>query len=166
MLNSYADDTIYIEPFDLATAPICEDGGSYTLVDDSLDPGSETDEELVDVSEEDVEEVDSDSHYIDLGSFKLTSYCSCVKCNGKWTGSLTALGTRLTTNRTIAVDSRVIPLGSWVEINIPGKGWQKFRAEDTGSAVKGNIIDVYIGTNHADCNNSDYNRYAEVRLVI
>lgn len=100
-----------------------------------------------------------------LGRFRLTSYCGCRKCNGKWTGHPTALGTTLTTGRTIAVDKRVIPLGTWVEINVPGIGWQKFRAEDTGSAVKGNHIDVYVGTNHSDCYNSYYNGYAEVRLA-
>lgn len=100
-----------------------------------------------------------------LGEFLLTSYCGCSKCNGKWAGEPGAYGLPLTTGRTIAVDKSVIPLGSWVEINIPGVGWQKFRAEDTGSAVKGNHIDVYIGNNHAECYNGLYNGMAEVRLV-
>lgn len=41
---------------------------------------------------------------------------------------------------TIAVDPKVIPLGSrmWVESYGYGK------AEDTGSAIKGNIIDVFM----------------------
>ena len=25
--------------------------------------------------------------------FKITNYCSCYECNGKWTGYLTTLGT-------------------------------------------------------------------------
>lgn len=100
-----------------------------------------------------------------LGQFRLTSYCSCRKCNGKWTGKPTAYGTSLEVGRTIAVDKRVIPLGSEVDINIPGKGWERFRAEDTGSAIKGKRIDVYVGNNHGDCYNPYYNGYAEVRLV-
>lgn len=105
------------------------------------------------------------SSTVSLGEFLLTSYCGCKKCNGKWAGEPGAYGLPLTTGRTIAVDKSVIPLGSWVEINVPGIGWQKFRAEDTGSAVIGNHIDVYIGENHAECYNSYYNGYAEVRLV-
>ncbi|WP_459997059.1 3D domain-containing protein [Paradesulfitobacterium aromaticivorans] len=43
---------------------------------------------------------------------------------------------------TIAVDPKVIPLGStiWVE----GYGWGK--AEDTGGAIKGQIIDLFMET--------------------
>lgn len=44
-------------------------------------------------------------------------------------------------NRTIAVDPDVIPLGSVVLID--GK---EYIAEDTGSAIKGNIIDMFVGT--------------------
>ena len=43
--------------------------------------------------------------------------------------------------RTIAVDPDVIPLGSVVLID--GK---EYIAEDTGGAIKGNIIDMFVGT--------------------
>lgn len=99
-----------------------------------------------------------------LGNFKLTGYCACRKCNGKWTGSPTALGTKLTPGRTIAVDPRVIPLGSWVYININGEGWHKYRAEDTGSAIKGHRIDV-CAPSHSECRNPKYNATVEVRLA-
>lgn len=101
-----------------------------------------------------------------LGNFKLTSYCSCRRCNGRWTGYPTAAGTNYEYGRTIAVDRRVIPLGTWVYINIPGEGWQKFRAEDTGSAIKGNRIDVYVGDNHGECYQARYNQVSEVRLAL
>jgi uncharacterized protein YabE (DUF348 family)/3D (Asp-Asp-Asp) domain-containing protein len=51
----------------------------------------------------------------------------------------TASGTKVTEGRTIAVDPKVIPLGWWVYID--GIGFR--RAEDTGGAVKGKIIDIY-----------------------
>lgn len=99
-----------------------------------------------------------------LGNFKLTAYCGCRKCNGRWTGCPTASGTDYVQGRTIAVDKRVIPLGTWVYINIPNEGWQKFRAEDTGSAIKRNRIDVYVDAHHL-CNQSKYNSICEVRLA-
>jgi 3D (Asp-Asp-Asp) domain-containing protein len=98
-----------------------------------------------------------------LGAFKLTAYYPGVECNGQW-GDITALGTKITPGRTIAVDRRVIPLGTWVYINIPGQGWTKYMAEDTGGAIKGNRIDVAVHNrkeSYLDC----FNGYAEVRLA-
>lgn len=51
----------------------------------------------------------------------------------------TASGTKVKEGQTIAVDPKVIPLGWWVYID--GIGFR--RAEDTGGAVKGKIIDIY-----------------------
>lgn len=75
-----------------------------------------------------------------VGNFKITHYCPCYTCNGSW-GSKTALGTTMTPNRTIAVDPRIIPLGSKVEIN-----GRIYIAEDTGGAIKGNRIDVCVSS--------------------
>jgi len=57
-------------------------------------------------------------------------------------GTITATGTKATVGRTIAVDPSVIPLGWWVYIE--GIGYR--RAEDTGGAIKGNKIDVYLAS--------------------
>ena len=74
-----------------------------------------------------------------MGQFKLTFYCPCATCNGA-VGVPTASGTSLVEGRTIAVDSSVIPLGSRVYI----EGYGLFIAEDTGSAIKNNKIDVLV----------------------
>lgn len=71
------------------------------------------------------------SRKIYLGVFEATAYCC---------GTRTATGTVPTANRTIAVDPRVIPYGSKVEI----EGYGTYIAEDCGGAVKGNIVDIYI----------------------
>jgi len=55
-------------------------------------------------------------------------------------GAKTASGTKVTAGRTISVDPDVIPLGWWVYI----EGYGFYRAEDTGGAVKGKIIDIYF----------------------
>ena len=76
-----------------------------------------------------------------MGQFKLTFYCPCATCNGA-VGVPTASGTSLVEGRTIAVDSSVIPLGSRVYI----EGYGLFIAEDTGSAIKNNKIDVLVSS--------------------
>ena len=73
-----------------------------------------------------------------LGTFTCTAYCGCKKCCGH-THGITKSGTKATANRTIAVDTRHIPLGTRVCIN--GK-W--YIAEDTGKAIKGKRIDIYF----------------------
>lgn len=52
----------------------------------------------------------------------------------------TATGSKPKEGRTIAVDPKVIPYGSTVYI----EGYGYYIAEDTGSAIKGNRIDVFI----------------------
>jgi 3D (Asp-Asp-Asp) domain-containing protein len=82
----------------------------------------------------------------DLGSFKLTFYCPCAICCGVGGGTQTYSGTRPLEGRTIAVDPSVIPLGSRVYID----GYGMFIAEDTGGAVKGNHVDIFLNS-HARC---------------
>lgn len=59
-------------------------------------------------------------------------------------GSITAIGSGVRWG-IIAVDPRVIPLGS--KVYIPAFG-RTFIAEDTGGAIKGNIIDIFF--DHGD----------------
>ena len=63
------------------------------------------------------------------------------------TGSRTATGTYPRFG-TVAVDPRVIPLGS--RLTIEGFPGVIFRAEDTGGAVVGNKIDIFMDT-RAEC---------------
>lgn len=79
-----------------------------------------------------------------IGTFEATAYCNCSVCCGKWAGGKTASGTTPTAGRTIAVDPNVIPLGSTVVVN-----GVSYVAEDTGSAIKGRIIDIYH-RNHSE----------------
>lgn len=76
-----------------------------------------------------------------LGEFKLTAYCPCEKCCGEWADGITYTGTVATAGRTVAVDPRVIPLGSTVRIN-----GHDYIAEDIGGAIKENRVDVFFDT--------------------
>lgn len=91
-----------------------------------------------------------------IGRFKITVYCACFKCCGKYAlnrpvdenGNVIVKGRAgrvLIPHYSIATDPKVIPLGT--EITINGK---TYRADDTGGAVKGNVIDIYAGTNHEE----------------
>lgn len=83
-----------------------------------------------------------------LGNFKLTFYCPCSICCGAFSNGITATGTTATQGRTIAVDKKKIPLGS--QVYIEGYGW--FTAEDTGGAIKGNRIDIFMSSHQAALN--------------
>ena len=73
--------------------------------------------------------------WVNAGQFTITHYCRCEGCCGKSDG-ITATGVIVEEGRTIAVDPKIIPLGSEVLI-----GGHVYIAEDTG--VKGNHIDIY-----------------------
>lgn len=80
------------------------------------------------------------------GSFKLTFYCPCAQCSGRW-GTGTSSGRRAIEGRTVAVDPKKIPIGSRVYI----EGYGDFIAEDVGGAIKGNKIDVFVNSHSRAC---------------
>lgn len=90
-----------------------------------------------------VEEVES-TFWMPLGQFEITAYCIGTCCSSG-TG-ITASGTVATVGRTIGVDPDLIPLGATVKIVFQDGTEHVFIAEDTGSAIKGNIIDLLLGS--------------------
>lgn len=85
---------------------------------------------------------------------------------GSGTGK-TASGTVPVEGRTIAVDPKVIPLGSKVSVQFLDKEHEAYShvyiAEDTGGAIKGNRLDIFIGSsllkpNLTGLSNSDKTR--------
>lgn len=83
-----------------------------------------------------------------LGEYTLTAYCPCTRCCGKDDG-ITATGTLAAEGRTIAVDPRVIPYGSRVLLIFPDGTQREYTAEDCGSGVNGNHIDVFFSDHQA-----------------
>lgn len=90
------------------------------------------------------EEPVKETFWIDLGSFEITAYCSGTCCSSG-TG-ITASGNPAVEGKTIGVDPDIIPLGSKVKIVFADGTEHVYRADDTGSAINGNIIDLYMGT--------------------
>ncbi|MFA9559775.1 ubiquitin-like domain-containing protein [Evansella sp. AB-rgal1] len=97
-------------------------------------------------------------------TFRATAYTAyCNGCSGT-----TATGVNLRANpdrNVIAVDPNVIPLGSRVEV----KGMGVFLAADTGGAIVGNKIDIFMpDPNGASTNNramSFGRRTVEIRIL-
>ncbi len=87
-----------------------------------------------------------------LGNFKVTFYTG---------GTKTATGAVPKVGRTIAVDPKVIPYGSKVRVD----GFGTFIAEDTGGAIKGNKVDIYLST-RAECLDSAHGvKYCDVYII-
>lgn len=80
------------------------------------------------------------ANYIKALDIKATAYAPGAADNGKW-GNKTHLGTQVRPG-IIAVDPKVIPLGSQVYIQYPDGRGEFAVAEDTGGAIKGNRIDI------------------------
>lgn len=73
-----------------------------------------------------------------LGTYRISHYCPCRKCNGGY--SSTASGEELQPGVSVAVDRNKIALGSTLYI----EGYGERVAHDTGSAIKGERIDVCV----------------------
>ena len=86
-----------------------------------------------------------------LGNFKLTDYCNCAVCCGRWAGGPTASGKMPVQGRTIATG--VLPFGT--KLNIGGK---IYTVEDRGTPY--GHIDIYM-ERHADAEEFGV-RYADV----
>ena len=90
-----------------------------------------------------------------LGEFSLTAYCSCENCCGQWALNrpldengneivYTASGEIARAGVTVAVDPRIIPLGTQICIGDLGL----YTAQDTGN-FGGNVIDIYFDSHDA-----------------
>lgn len=142
----------------------------------TIEENNGTTERTIDTDKRTIEiEIDKDGDTnqaakpISLGNFKLTAYCSCPLCCGKWAynrpvdenGSeivCGAIGERLTEGYSIAVDPTVIPYRTEVIIN-----GHTYKAQDCGGAIKGNRIDVYF-EDHQDA--LDFGvQYTEVFVI-
>lgn len=102
----------------------------------------------------------SNTRYKNLGKFNITVYCPSSD-NGRW-GYQTANGTTSKHLKTCAVDPNVIPLGSTIRV-----GDLTLYCCDTGSKVKGNVIDIFYDGSESSANGwvSNFGTYQEVILV-
>lgn len=86
-----------------------------------------------------------------IDNVTITHYCTCKKCCGKSDG-ITASGRQAVQNVTVAVDPKVIPLGSDVLMDYGDGEIHYYRADDTGGAIKGNHIDLCVSDHQTALN--------------
>ncbi|MDO5564345.1 MAG: 3D domain-containing protein [Eubacteriales bacterium] len=105
-----------------------------------------------------------------IGSFKLTGYCPCAKCNGRYS-TTTYSGATTRVNHTVATDKTVIPMGTYIIMEgASGDTVHLYdglhKAEDIGGGVKGNHLDVFCATHEEarQVTNKGY-QYANVYLA-
>lgn len=117
----------------------------------------EKNEKKEEVNNETIESVPP-TEYKEVIEVKATAYCLCKKCCGKSEThpqyGVTASGLKIipgTNMKAIAVDPKVIPLGSKVYVEgLNGAADYGYAvAADTGSAIKNLKIDLYMDTHEA-----------------
>lgn len=83
-----------------------------------------------------------------LDDVKISHYCICKKCCGKDPDhpayGITKSGAKAQPYVSVAVDPKVIPLGSDVLVDYGDGVIHAYIAQDTGSGVKGNHIDICV----------------------
>lgn len=124
------------------------DRNDETMVEASMKSSPST-EQVTEVKEPEV---------ISLGEYRLTAYCGCSKCCGKWGENrpLDENGKPIvyTANRsiakegvTIAADINILPYGTKVIID-----GHEYIVQDKGGVINGNRIDIYFES-HQDALN-------------
>lgn len=78
--------------------------------------------------------------------FKVTNYCGCETCCGKWSEGSESIahgnkGDLLTPFYSVATDPSIIPYGTILH---DAEG-NEYKAMDTGSAIEGHRIDIFTG---------------------
>ena len=111
------------------------------------------------MTDEEIQE-DFENYYIEksllekankIEDVKVSHYCCCVKCCGKYDG-ITYSGVKATPGVTVAVDTSIIPLGSDVLVDYGDGIINYYRADDTGSAIKGNKLDLCVSSHQEAIN--------------
>lgn len=120
-------------------------------------PAPATPEATEPVTEPEQEE-SVEPEFVSLGEFRITAYCGCSICCGKYGENrpldengkpivYTANGTVAVEGVTIAADISVLPYGTSLYIN-----GHQYIVQDRGGVINGNRLDIYF-ENHQDALN-------------
>ena len=87
------------------------------------------------------EAIDASTEGASLGVYKLTAYCNCAKCCGKWAGGPTKSGAMPVAGTTVACNT--LAMGTKISIN-----GHEYVVQDTGHLAD-NQIDVFFDSHSA-----------------
>lgn len=145
----------------------------------SEEENKKDDEEDCDSNKRDNQDKNKDKYTPVVVTAYDLSYESCgKKINDKGYGitakSFNLRGHTWETARVIAVDPKIIPLGSEVEVRFMNDNYKKYngryKALDTGGAIKGNKIDLFLGDYNQEKTHQDVWNFgvteAEIRIII
>lgn len=96
--------------------------------------------------------------------FEITFYTGQAGINGTGNG-ITFTGKHVKNEWTCAVDPKMIPLGSIIEVKFKDGSQQILQATDIGGMIGGNHIDVY-DPSYADCVRRGGKQMGYVRILI
>ena len=147
-LVEYMKTTAQAEPTVQYKAELVRDDGSLPGDDTPAMERCYMTEEEIEANENELIEAALLAHAARLDKVTVTHYCTCSRCCGKSDG-ITATGVRATPGVTVAVDPDVIPLGADVLADYGDGELHYYRADDTGSAVKGARIDLCMESHEA-----------------
>ena len=118
---------------------------SSAIIDDGRLPGDDIPAQEPEEAENELIEAALLGRATVLEDVTVTHYDCCIQCCGKIDG-ITASGMQAAPYVTVAVDPSVIPLGADVLVDYGDGELQYYRADDTGSGVKGNHIDLCVAS--------------------
>lgn len=146
-LGSYLIMTVEAEPATQCKAEAATEDGSLPGDDTPATNRCYLTKEEVEAAENEMIEAALLARSHKLEDVTITFYCCEARPHicGAGTG-ITASGLRATPGVTVAVDPDVIPLGADVLVDYGDGEIQYYRADDTGSAVRGNHIDVCLAS--------------------
>lgn len=151
------------------STPVVFDNTALDKSEEPVEVVVEEDSPVYQTPEYTDERFNDEFEYLIADDFILTHYCHCASCCGK-AGQPTASGRMPELGVTVGVDPKFIRLGSYLRIEIPdGNGGYtvyraKARADDTGGAIKGHKIDIFVGS-HQEALNLGVIRNARVYLI-
>ena len=111
----------------------------------------------------------SQERQADLGLWRLTGYCKCDECCGKWAGKETASGVWPVEGRTVAIHATTMEayglcFGDKLMIRDHLYTLEDHGGSEMGGSNGGKCVDIYV-EEHADTYRDEINGYANVYLV-
>jgi 3D (Asp-Asp-Asp) domain-containing protein len=88
------------------------------------------------------------SKNITIKQFRVTAYCPCEICCGKYADGITASGHRIKPGDKFTAADKTIPFGT--RLDIPGYGLVEVK--DRGGKIKGDRLDVFFDTHQEALN--------------